>query len=64
MLYSHCLTTYRLLCIQRRLVQLDFLAAFDRVNHCGLFHKLMSIGVGEHFLFTVSEFLIDRWQRV
>ena len=32
--------------MERRLVQLDFSAAFDRVGHCSLLYKLRSIGVG------------------
>ena len=35
------------------LVQLDFSTAFDRVSHCGLLHKLRSIGVGGQFLSLV-----------
>ena len=50
--------------IERRLFQLDFSAAFDRVSHCDLLHKLRSTGVGGQFLSLVSEFLSDRRQRV
>ena len=45
-------------------VQLDFSAAFDRVNHCDLLHKMISIGVGGQFLSIVLEFLCDKRQRV
>ena len=47
--------------MEGRLVQLDFSAAFDRVSHRGMLHKLRSICVGEQFLFVVSS---DRRQRV
>ena len=47
-----------------RLVQMDFSAAFDRRSHCVLMYKLISIGVGGQFLFLVSEFISDNWQRV
>ena len=47
-----------------RLVQLVFLAAFDRVNYHGLLYKLRSIGVAGQFLTIVSKFLSDRRQRV
>ena len=50
--------------MEGRFVQVDFSAAFDRVNHCGMLYKLISIGVGGQFLFIVSEFLSDRRQRV
>ena len=35
--------------MEKRLVQLDFSAAFDRVSLNGLLLKLRSIGVGEQF---------------
>ena len=47
-----------------RLLQLDFSAEFGRVSYCDLLYKLRSIGIGEQFLFIVSEFLSDRRQRV
>ena len=50
--------------MERRLVQLNFSASFDRVTHCGLLYKLRSIGVGGQFFFIVSEFFSDRRQRV
>ena len=50
--------------MEGRLVQLDLSAAFDRVNHRCLLHKLRSIGVGGQFLSIVLEFLIDRKQRM
>ena len=49
--------------MKRRLVQLEVSAAFDRVSHRGLLHKLRYIGVGRQLLCTVSEFLSDRKQR-
>ena len=50
--------------IERRLVQLNFSAAFDRVRQRGMLNKLKSMSIGGQFLFIVSEFLSDRWQRV
>ena len=38
------------------LVQLDFSAIFDRINHYDLFYELRCIGVGGQFLSIVSEF--------
>lgn len=49
---------------EARLVQLDFSAAFDRVNHRGLLYKLRSLGVGGSMLRIVEHFLTDRKQRV
>ena len=46
------------------LVQLGFPAAFDRVSHHGLLCKLRPIGVKGQFLLIITEFLIDRRQRV
>ena len=31
---------------EARIVQIDFSAAFDRVNHLGILHKLCSVGIG------------------
>ena len=31
---------------EARIVQIDFSAAFDRVNHLGIFYKLCSVGIG------------------
>ena len=39
------------------LLQLDFSAAFDRVNHLGLIHKLQCAGVGGRLLRCVAGFL-------
>ena len=51
--------------MKRRLIQLDFPAAFDKVSHRGLLYKLRSIGVGRQFRFIVSKkFLSDRRHRV
>ena len=62
---SHCLTTYRFLWTgawRKGLLKLDFSAAFDRVSHRGLLHKLWSIAVERQLLSIVSEFLSDRRQ--
>ena len=31
---------------EARIVQIDFSAAFDRVNHQGILYKLSSVGIG------------------
>ena len=49
---------------EARLVQLDFSAAFDRVNHLGLLFKLRAVGVGGSVLSVLTEFLSSRSQRV
>ena len=50
--------------VEKRLVQLNFAAAFDRFGHRCLLHKLRSVGIGGQFLAIVSESLRDRRQRV
>ena len=47
-----------------RVVQLDFSAAFDRVNHSGLIYKLKSVGVGGPVLSVLEPFLSNRRHRV
>ena len=46
------------------LVQIDFTAAFDRVNHGGLVFKLRETGVGGMILKVFQNFLSSRTQRV
>ena len=50
--------------MEKRLVQLYFSAAFDKISNCGLVYKLRFIGIEKQFLSTVSEFLSDRRLRV
>ena len=49
---------------ESRLIQLDFSAAFDRVNHRALIHQLQCLGIGGLFLNICREFLSDRRQTV
>ena len=46
------------------LVQIDFSAAFDRVNHRGLIFKLRNAGVAGPMLKVFHDFLMGRTQRV
>ena len=39
------------------IVQIDFSAAFDRVNHQGILYRLCSVGIGGSVLFTLTQFL-------
>ena len=43
-----------------RVVQLDFSAAFDCVNHFGLIYKMKSVGVGGPVLSALEQFLSSR----
>ncbi|MEO1808644.1 MAG: reverse transcriptase family protein, partial [Bacteroidota bacterium] len=49
---------------EARLVQIDFSAAFDRVNHKALIFKLQNLGIGGYLLKLLRDFLMDRQQRV
>ena len=39
------------------IVQIDFGAAFNRVNHLGILYKLCSVGIGRSVLSILTQFL-------
>ena len=41
---------------EARIVQIDFSAAFDRVNHHGILYKLCSVGIGGSVLSILTHF--------
>ena len=45
-------------------MQIDFSAAFDRVNHQGIFYRLSSVGIGGSVLSVMTKFLSNRSQFV
>ena len=47
-----------------RTVQIDFSAAFDRVNHQGILYKFSSLGIGGPVLSVPAQFLSNRSQYV
>ena len=47
-----------------RIVQIDFSAAFDWVNHLGILYKLCSVGIGGAVLSILTQFLSNRSQHV
>ena len=49
---------------EARIVQIDFSAAFDRVNRYGILFKLFSVGVGGPVLSVLTQFLSNRSQHV
>ena len=49
---------------ETRIVQIDFSAAFDRVNHQRMLYKLCSVGIGGSVLSILTKFLSDRSQHV
>ena len=46
------------------ILQIDFRAAFDRVNHLGILYKLCSVGIGGSVLSILNQFLSNRSQQV
>ena len=46
------------------MVGLDFSAAFNQVNHKALIFKLRQLGIDGPFLSSLTEFLLNRLQRV
>ena len=49
---------------ESRIVQIDFCAAFDRVNNLGIPYKLCSVGTGGSVLYILTQFLSNRSQKV
>ena len=47
---------------EARIVQIDFSAAFDRVNHEGILYRLCSVGIGGFVLSILTQFLSNRSQ--
>ena len=45
-------------------MQIDFSAAFDRVNHQGILYTLRSVGSGGSVLSILTQFLSNRSQHV
>ena len=41
---------------EARIVQIDFSAAFDRVNHQGILYKVSSVGIGGSVLSVLTQF--------
>ena len=46
------------------IVHFDFSAAFDRVNHQGIFYRLCSVGIGGSVLSILTQFLSNRSQHI
>ena len=46
------------------IVQIDFSAAFDRVNHLGILYKFCCVGIGCSILSILTQFLSNRSQHV
>ena len=46
------------------IVQIDFSAAFDRVNHLSILYKLCSVAIGGYVLSILTQFLSNRSQQV
>ena len=47
---------------EARILQIDFSAAFDRVNHQGILYRLCSVGIGGSVLSILTQFLSNRSQ--
>ena len=49
---------------EARIVQINFSAAFDRVNHLGILYKLCSVGIEGSVLSILTQFLSNRSLKV
>ena len=50
--------------MESKILQIDFSAAFHRVNHQGIQYKLCSVGIGGSVLSVLTQFLSNRSQQV
>ena len=49
---------------ENRIVQIDFIWAFDRVNHQGILYRLCSVGIGGSVVSILIQFLLNRSQHI
>ena len=61
---SHTLPTALESGQEARIVQIDFSAAFDRLNHHGILYRLCSVGIGGSVFSILTQFLSNRSQLV
>ena len=61
---SHILQSALEIGQEARIVQIDFSAAFDTVNHLCILYKLCSAGIGGSILSILTQFLSNRSQQV
>ena len=47
-----------------RIVQIDFSATYDRVNHQGILYKLCTVGIGGSVFSILTQFLSNTSQHV
>ena len=47
-----------------RIVQIYFIAAFDKVNYQGILYLLCSVGIGGSVMSILTQFISNRLQRV
>ena len=57
---SHTMKSELTMGQEARIVQIDFSAAFDRVNHQGILYRLCSVGIGGSVLSILTQFLSNR----
>ena len=62
--FSHTLRNALESVQEARIVQIDFSAVFDRVNHQILLYKLCSVGIGGSVLSMLTEFLSNESHHV
>ena len=61
---SHTLQSALVSGQEARIIQIDFSAVFDRVNHQGILYKLCSVGIGGSVLSILTQFLSNRSQQI
>ena len=61
---SHTLQSALEIVQEAKIVQIDFRAAFDRVDHLGILYKLCSVGIGGSVLSILTQFFSNRSQHV
>ena len=44
---------------EARIVQINFSAAFDRVNHLGILYKLCSVSIGGSVVSILTQFILN-----
>ena len=49
---------------EARIIQIDFSAAFDRVDHQGIMYKHCSVGIGGSVLSILTQFISNRSQYI